>query len=192
MAGRPALFAAGLLGRHPGPVLWILGRHDLFPAALLQVGFDPGRLMLVQAHRGALAAMEEGLRHPDLAGVVCELEGRLDLVASRRLQLAAEASDVLGIVLRRSRRFDDPALVAPVRGLEPLAHHRAAVATAAGMHAPEVAGVGRPVWRLELLRCRGAESATWTVEGCDAQGRLALAPVLADRPAAEIAWRRAG
>ena len=189
--GAAALFAAGLLGRHPGPVLWILGQHDLFPAGLLQVGFDPGRLVLVQARRGALAAMEEGLRHPDLAGVVCELEGRLDLVASRRLQLAAEASDVLGIVLRRSRRFDDPALVAPtgawsrwrITGLPsppPL------------MHAPEVSGVGRPLWRLELLRCRGAEAATWTVEGCDAQGRLALAPVLADRPAAETAWRRAG
>ncbi len=69
--------------------------------------------MLVQACRNALQAMEEGLRHPDLADVVCELEGRLDLVASRRLQLAAEVSDVLGLVLRRSRRFNDPALIVP-------------------------------------------------------------------------------
>ena len=68
---------------------------------------------MVQARRDALQAMEEELRYPDLAGVVCELEGRFDLVASRRLQLAAEATDVLGLVLRRSRRFDDSSLAAP-------------------------------------------------------------------------------
>ncbi|MGI4802848.1 MAG: ImuA family protein, partial [Janthinobacterium lividum] len=99
----PALFAAGLLARRPGPVLWVLGKHDLFTAGLAAAGLDPRRLVLVEARQDALLAMEEGLRHPDLAGVVCELEGKLDLVASRRLQLAAEASDVLGLVLRRSR-----------------------------------------------------------------------------------------
>ncbi len=145
----PAMFAASLLARRPGPVLWILGRRDLFCAGLAQAGLDPGRLIMVQARRDALQAMEEGLRHPDLAGVVCELEGRFDLVASRRLQLAAEATDVLGLVLRRSRRFDDPSLVAPsaassrwrISGIPsppPLAH------------APEVHGVGRPLWKLEL------------------------------------------
>ena len=95
--GAAALLTAGLLGRHSGARCcgsWAGTTCSRRP--LLQVGFDPGRLVLVQARRGALAAMEEGLRHPDLAGVVCELEGRLDLVASRRLQLAAEASDVLG------------------------------------------------------------------------------------------------
>ncbi|MGI4939985.1 MAG: ImuA family protein, partial [Janthinobacterium lividum] len=170
-------------------MLWILGKHDLFSEGLAQAGLDPGRLILVQSRRDALQAMEEGLRHPDLAGVVCELEGRLDLVASRRLQLAAEATDVLGLVLRRSRRFNDPALVAPsaatsrwrisgVPSPPPLAH------------APDVQGVGRPLWKLELLRCRGAEPATWVVEGCDAQGRLALASVLADRQAAPGPLRR--
>ena len=187
----PALFAAGLLARRPGPVLWILGRHDLFGAGLAQAGLDPRRLVLVRARRDALAAMEEGLRHPDLAGVVCELEGRLDLMASRRLQLAAEASDVLGLVLRRSRRFDDPVLLAPsasrsrwrIGGMPsppPLSH------------APDVAGVGRPLWKMELLRCRGADPATWTVEAPDAQGHLAVAAVLADRPAAPARRRAAG
>ena len=186
----PASFAAGLLARRPGAVLWILGKHDLFAEGLTQAGLDPGRLVLVQARRNALQAMEEGLRHPDLAGVVCEFEGRLDLVASRRLQLAAEATDVLGIVLRRSRRFNDPNLVAPsaassrwrVSGVPsppPLAH------------APAVQGVGRPLWKLELLRCRGAEPATWVVEGCDAQGRLALASVLVDRQVAPGPLQRA-
>lgn len=184
----PALFAAGLLARRPGPVLWILGNRDLFTAGLAGAGLDPRRLVLVQARKDALLAMEEGLRHPDLAGVVCELDGKLDLVASRRLQLAAEASDVLGLVLRRSRRFNDPALTAPsaafsrwrIGGIPsppPLAH------------APDVPGIGRPLWRLDLLRCRGAAPATWTVEGCDAHGRIALA----DRPTVrEPLYRAAG
>lgn len=53
--------------------------------------------------------MEEGLRHADPGGVVCELEGRLDLVALRRLQLAAEPSDVrrrrLACQIDRHRRI---------------------------------------------------------------------------------------
>lgn len=185
-----ALFAAGLLARRPGPVLWILGRQDLFSAGLAGAGLDPRRLVLVQARQDALLAMEEGLRHPDLAGVVCDYEGRLDLVASRRLQLAAEASDVLGLVIRRSRKFNDPALTAPsaassrwrisgVPAPPPLAH------------APHVTGLGRPLWRLELLRCRGASPATWIVEASDASGHLALASVLADRSAAPAPLRRA-
>jgi len=179
----PALFAAGLLARRPGPVLWILGRRDLFAAGLAQAGLDPGRLLLVQARREALATMEEGLRHPALAGVVCELDGKLGLVASRRLQLAAEGGGMPGLVLRRSRRFDDPALGQPnaaysrwrITGLPspPLLPH-----------APEVPGLGRPLWHLELLRCRGAEPASWIVESPDATGRLSVASVLADRPAA--------
>ncbi|MGI4945947.1 MAG: hypothetical protein ACRYHQ_36215, partial [Janthinobacterium lividum] len=32
----PATFAAGLLARRPGPVLWILGKHDLFSEGLAQ------------------------------------------------------------------------------------------------------------------------------------------------------------
>ena len=127
--------------------------------------------------------MEESLRHPGLAGVACEHEGRLDLTASRRLQLAAEATDVLGFVLRRSRRFDDPALDAPSA-----ASTRWRITSLPSRpplpHAPDVPGLGRPVWRLDLLRCRGAQAASIIVEAPDAQGRLAVPSYLADRPAA--------
>ena len=109
----PALFVAAVLARRTGPVLWIMARRDLYSPALARAGLDPTRLVFIHARRGALRAMEESLRHPGLAGVVCEHEGRLDLVASRRLQLAAEATGALGFILRRSPRFDDPALSAP-------------------------------------------------------------------------------
>jgi len=72
----PALFAAGVLARCSGPVLWIAARGDLYPPALARAGLDPARLILVTARHGALRAMEESLRHPGLAGVVCEHEGR--------------------------------------------------------------------------------------------------------------------
>ncbi|MBE7210506.1 MAG: damage-inducible mutagenesis protein [Gluconacetobacter diazotrophicus] len=189
-AAVPAGFAAALLARHPGPVVWVSRCSDLFATGLSRFGLDPYRLLLVRAGRDALSAMEEALRHPGLSGVVCELDGRFPSVASRRLQLAAERSTALGLVLRRSHRFDDPAFAAPtaartrwrISGLPsppPLPH------------APTVRGVGRARWRLELRRCRGAEPATWTVEAPDASGRLALAAVLADRPAASPAVERA-
>ncbi len=186
----PALFAAGVLARRAGPVLWIAARGDLYPPALARAGLDPARLVLVTARHGALRAMEEGLRHPGLAGVVCEHEGRLSLVASRRLQLAAEVAGVPGFVLRRSQRFDDPALSAPS-----VAATRWRITSLPSSpplpHAPDVPGLGHALWRLELLRCRGAAAASFVVESPDAQGRLAVPAHLADRPLAPPWPRRA-
>ena len=36
-----AMFAVSLLARRPGPVLWILGRRDLFCAGFAQAGLTP-------------------------------------------------------------------------------------------------------------------------------------------------------
>ena len=187
----PALFAAGALARHTGTVLWVGRDGGVFAPGLLQVGLDPRRVVFVDAGKAALLVMEEALRHPDVAGVVCEIEGRLDLAASRRLQLAAEGSHVLGLLIRRSRRFDDPALRQPCAAATRW-RIGALPSPAALAHAPDVPGLRRPLWRVELLRCRGGEGASWIVEGADAQGRLALAAVLADRPAAPARQLAAG
>ena len=189
-AAAAALFAAGVLARLRGPVLWALTRDDLFAPALAGVGLHPDRLIQAEAGKQVLSVMEEGLRHPGLAGVVGELDGRLTLTASRRLQLAAEASGVTAIVLRRSRRHDDPALAEPnaavtrwrlaaLPSAPPLPH-------APPPDAPDLPGLGRARWRLELLRCRGGDPATWIVEACDATGHLALVAELADRSAAPL------
>ncbi len=187
----PSLLIAGLLARHDPdrPVLWAMQRGDLFPPGLAAVGLHPRRLILVEGGRDVLAVMEEALRHSGLAAVVGEVEGRLGLTASRRLQLAAEASGVVAFALRRSQRFDDPALLAPSA-----AASRWRVAALPSAEAGLLPG--RPLWRLELLRCREASPFHWIVQACDDQGRVAalprpvppvrvpLAAVLADRPAA--------
>jgi len=45
-----------------------------------------------------------------------------------------------------------------------------------------VPGIGRARWGLELIRCRGGESAEFEVEACDTQGRLALPAKMTYRP----------
>ena len=182
-----ALLLAGLLAQHPGPVLWVVARRDVFAPGLAGAGLHPDRVVFAEAGADAPLVMEEALRHPGLAAVVGEV-GRLGLTTSRRLQLAAEGSGVIAFALRRVRLASDPALaepnaavtrwrVAPLPSPPPIPH------------APHVAGLARARWRLDLVRCRGGAPATWTVEACDAQGRLALATDICDRPAA--AERRA-
>ncbi len=177
-----ALFVAGLLARLRGPVLWALGQPDLFAPALAAVGLSPRRVFYVEAGTSVLLAMEEALRQPGLAGVVGEV-GKLGLTASRRLQLAAEASGAIALALRRSRQFDDPALDEPSAAIT-----RWRIASLPSppplRDAPDTPGLARARWRLDLVRARGAEPGSWIVEACDATGRLALAADLADRPAA--------
>src|SRR3978361_1977066 len=70
-----ALFAAGIVARVPGMVLWCVTRPDLFASALNQAGLDPDRVIYVEAgdETTVLACFEEGLRHGGLGGVVAEV-----------------------------------------------------------------------------------------------------------------------
>jgi protein ImuA len=179
-----AQFLAGVLARMEGPVLWVMERADLFAPGLACTGLPPSRLVFAEAGKDVLAAMEEGLAHSGLAAVVGEFSGRLSLIASRRLQLAAEHSGVMAALLRRSRVFNDLALAAPSAAVT--SWRIAALPSHPPLpHAPSVPGLGRALWRLELTRCRGGELGSWNVEACDATGRLALAAGVADGSAAE-------
>lgn len=182
-----ALFAAFILGRRKGPVLWVLRRRDLFAPGLAAAGLHPDRLIFAETGDDAhvLPVAEEGLRHKGLAGVVAEA-ARLTLTASRRLQLASETSGVTAIVIRRWKGAGDLDL-----GGTAAATRWRLTALASTPLEGGVPGVGDPRWRLELLRCRGAEPATWIVEACDETGRLRLASDLADRSVEADAWRAA-
>ncbi|MGE4048794.1 MAG: ImuA family protein [Acetobacteraceae bacterium] len=189
-AAAATLFIAGLLARVEGPVLWVLRQADLFAPGLAGGGLHPHRVVFTEAGRDVLPAMEEGLRHTGLASVVGEVAGRLTLVASRRLQLAAEQSGVLAVVLRRSRSFNDPVLDEPSAAVT---RWRVTALPSPPVlpQAPATPGLGRARWRLELTRCRGGEPGSWIVEGCDATGRLALVSDTRDGSAERAARRYA-
>jgi protein ImuA len=182
-----ALFAAGIMARTDGQILWCVRDQDLFAPGLEAAGLSADRVIYVEAgdEQTALACFEEGLRHGGLGGVVAEI-GRLSMTGSRRLQLAAESSGTLGIAIRRWRRQRDAADFG-----QPTAaatRWRVSMLPSAALAAP---GIGRTRWLVELIRCRAGESADFEVEGCDHEGRLALSARLADRPAAAGARHRA-
>ena len=160
-------------------ILWVSRRGDLYPPALAGQGLDPGRFLMVRAGSGSggeadlLWAMEEGLRCRRLAAVVGEVEG-LDRLAGRRLQLAAEASGVTAFALHRRfrprRRGRDASA----------ALSRWRVTAMQSEDIRDESFIGRPRWRLDLLRCRGAAPGSWQVEWNDAACGFSLAPALRD------------
>jgi protein ImuA len=182
-----ALFAAGILARTMGQILWCVRDQDLFAPGLEAAGLSADRVIYVEAgdEQTALACFEEGLRHGGLGGVVAEI-GRLSMTSSRRLQLAAESSGTLGIAIRRWRRQRDA--VDFGQPTAAMTRWRVSMLPSATPAAP---GIGRTRWLVELIRCRAGESADFEVEGCDHEGRLALSAGLADRTAAAGARHRA-
>jgi protein ImuA len=183
-----ALFAAGIAARTKGKVLWCMMRKDLFAPALAQAGLSPDRVIFIEAgdEKDLLACFEEGLRHRGLGATVAEV-GRLSMTASRRLQLAAEASGGIGIAIRRWRRQSEAADFG--QPTASVTRWRVSMLPSAPL---PTAGVGRARWLLELIRCRAGESADFIVEACDAKGCLALSPdIVYGQVAAEAGERRA-
>jgi len=172
------VFLAGILARFDGPVFWCLAYRDLFAPALHLAGLHPDRVIFVEvgSDTHVLTAMEECLRHPGLGGVVGEV-GEVGLTASRRLQLAAEQSGVPAFLFRRACALD-----AKMEGSAALTRWRVRAVPSERLGIPSL---GRPRWELALERARGGDPHTWTVEGSDAQGRIALPAQLVDRPAAQ-------
>jgi protein ImuA len=183
-----ALFAAGIMARTKGQILWCVRDQDLFAPGLEAAGLAADRVIYVEAgdEQTALACFEEGLRHGGLAGVVAEI-GQLSMTSSRRLQLAAEGSGTLGIAIRRWRRQSDA--VDFGQPTAAMTRWRVSALPSVPLAAP---GIGRARWLVELIRCRAGESADFEVEGCDHEGRLALPAGLADRSVAAGAGRIAG
>ncbi|MGH7102800.1 MAG: ImuA family protein [Acetobacteraceae bacterium] len=176
--GAATLFTAGLLARLPGPVLWCHGAQGLFPPlfapGLAGAGLTPDHVIHLEAglEKMVLLAMEEGLGQPGLAGVVGEFS-RLPILASRRLALAAETSGVPAFGLA-CRAKTEAGKIAPIAAatrwhVSPFPASRPSSSQLAGP------GLGRALWQLDLIRCRGRAAASWVVEACDATGRLGMA-----------------
>ncbi|MBX5272626.1 damage-inducible mutagenesis protein [Rhizobium sp. NLR17b] len=171
-----ALFVAGIAARTKGPVVWCLTRPDLFFPALAQVGLHPDRVIFVESDReeDVLANMEEGLSFGGLGAVVGELV-RLPMVSSRRLQLAAERTGTMALVVRRWRRQTE----ANDFGQPTASTTRWRVSVMPSEELP-VPGVGRAQWFLELMRVKAGECAEFLVRACDDKGRIHLSSRSAD------------
>jgi protein ImuA len=172
-----ALFAAGIAARTRGKIVWCLTRPDLFFPALAQAGLHPDRVVFVEAdgQEDVLASMEEALAFGGLGAVVGEIV-RLPMVASRRLQLAAEKTGTMGLVVRRWRRQVEASDFG-----QPTASTTRWRVSVLPSEALPVPGVGRPRWLLELIRVKAGECAEFVVGACDATGRIHLSAGPADR-----------
>ena len=162
--GCGAAFAAVILARSGGTVVWIAGSADgltAWPPGLARFGLLPANLILVRADgwSDALWAMEETLRCPAVSGALLAADWQadptatmLDLTASRRLQLAAETGGGIGLLLR-------PAVLTPPPSAAASRWRIAPLNTAGPGHK-----MGDPCWQLELLRLRGGKpGGPWVV-----------------------------
>lgn len=153
-----------VLAARTRPILWLRtevaerqgGR--LHGPGLVAMGLDPADLVVVVVadDSALLRAAADGARCPGLGTVIAEGWGAmrgLDLTASRRLMLAAEASGVLMILLRVGGQAV-PSAAATRWSVAP-APSRVLAADAPGA----------PAYDLELLRRRGGPAgARWRVE----------------------------
>lgn len=188
-------FAAYLLARLAafGPVLWLSPRPDAYAPALEQLG-RPGwtrRLLLVQARRRdeLLWAMEESLNAPGPAAVLGEIAAA-DMVASRRLQLAAEARGATAILLR-VRPIETAARAGSVAATrwraESAPSGEALTITEIDQDDPDEDApsgmedaIGPARWSIGLLRCRGGRPNDWLVEKDDETDSLSVVSPLRD------------
>ena len=182
MASAFSAYLASLSGN--GPVLWcegarILDAGALHPPGLRRFGLEPERLVYARTGNDAetLWAMEDGLRCGTLAAVVGTLDA-VSLTESRRLQRAAVASGVTALTLRPFGAGTAPNAATT--------RWRVGAAESGGSDA----GFPPPVWRIEMLRCRGGLPGNWDVEWCDETRGLALAAAVCDGQAEP--GRRAG
>jgi protein ImuA len=119
--------------------------------------------------------MEESVRHGGLAAVIGEVS-RAAMTATRRLQLVAEESATVALMLRRWRKADSDPLATPSAAVT---RWRIGCARSASLAFP---GLARPRWSVTLARQRGGPAHEWILEAPDAEARLALPARSGDRP----------
>src|SRR6202163_1842623 len=163
-------FVTGLMGRAAArrPLVWI--RQDfaeiesgaLSMSGLAELGLDPRLLVTVRAADvdTALKAAADALACDALGVVVLEVWGearQLDLVASRKLTLAAQASGVTGLLLRMAA--EPQPSTAETRWIVRAAHSPPAALWSAW---------GAPVFDAQLVRNRHGPVGRWIMEWkCD-------------------------
>jgi protein ImuA len=163
-------FVAGLVGRAAArrPLVWVrqdfseLETGALSMSGLAELGLDPRLVVSVRAAdvESALRTAADALACDALGAVVLEVWGgarQLDLVASRKLTLAAQASGVTGLLLRVAA--EPQPSTAETRWIVRAAHSPPAIAWNAW---------GAPVFDAHLVRNRHGLLGRWIMEWkCD-------------------------
>jgi protein ImuA len=169
-------------------VLWLrpdfvaLEAGELSALGLLELGFDPARMLLLRAAdaASALRAALDALSCKALGAIVIEIPGApkiLDLAASRRLVLATAQTGVTAFMLRMMA--EPEASAAETRWL-----------IRAARSSSENENWGSPLFETDLVRNRHGRTGHWVMEwSCDDgffgeadPGAVVSAP--SDRPAA--------
>jgi protein ImuA len=96
-----ALVAAREACRGQGPLVVVDSEGTFYPPAAARAGIDLGRLIVVRAAqaRDESWALDQSLRSGGVGAVLC-MTDRLAQRAARRLQLAAESSGGVGLLVR--------------------------------------------------------------------------------------------
>lgn len=173
-----------------GTILWCVRRRSgqaggiLHGPGLGDYGIGPDRLIVVAGDSGSdiLWAMEEGLRTGALAAVVGEVR-TAGLTAGRRLQLAAEAGGTPAFLLEPGGKTKSGARNASAA----TTRWRIEAAPSQPGQAARSQGIGelgKPRWRVQLVRCRGGAEQDWIVEWNNETHRFAVVAPVADRPLA--------
>jgi protein ImuA len=190
-------FIAGLAGRVSArrPLVWVrqefcdLEAGSLSMHGLIELGLDPRCLVTVRASdvESALRTAADALACDALGAVVLEVWGQakqLDLVASRKLTLAAQASGVTGLLLRIAA--EPLPSTAETRWIVRAAHSPPEVELGAPLPA---AAWGSPCFDAELIRNRHGPTGRWIMEWkcdeclfCEATDPQPLAATPAHRP----------
>lgn len=195
-------FAAALARRAAGSkrLLWIvqdystLEHGQVSATGLTEFGIDPTAVLLMRAANAtdALRAGADALCCSALGAVIVEIPGNpkiLDLVASRRLVLGAQAKGVTAFLLRSEAEIEPSA-----------AQTRWLVRSGCS---PGIDDWGSPRFDAELTRNRQGETGRWMMEWCCDDGAFrglseqaahsgAVVSPASDRPAFAPPQRRAG
>jgi protein ImuA len=141
-----------------GVCLWISLSRKLFPPSLTVFEIQPDQIIFIdlQHEKDVLWTMEQALKCEGLAAVVAEVK-EINMVQSRRLQLAVESSKVTGFILR-----NDPRKLSA----------NTCVARWQVTHLPSelndnLPGVGFPQWQIDLLRVRNGTPGSWKLKWMD-------------------------
>ena len=151
-------FIAGILSsllKNGGASVWISSSHTIFPPALVSFGINPAQVIFIRLRnqREILWAIEEALKCEGLTAVVGEIN-TLDLIQSRRLQLATEQSGVTGFLLRTHQQILNTTACSCRWQIHSLQSE-----TEDGLP-----GVGFPRLNVELLKVRNGKPGSWQLE----------------------------